>query len=595
MRRENARLRKSANTSPLAPPALDRHRGPPTSDGRLEPDFSGSGNSMNEPQRATRVGDPTRGKPRVRHAASWMPSRGLSLGLLVVVASFALFAFTATPPLGYERETAAVTEGLVERGELRAIEGSPLLRGTKGLWGREGRGYGRATIIEHVLQAPVYALGAWLDKGTSGASLHGRQRPSYLARQGLLTLFNPLMAALGAAAVFGIVALRSGSCRWGVGVAAAFSLGSIAWPYSKIGMETTFMALLAITLLLVVVSLRAERLSLWVVTGVVAGAAAVAKPYGPIAVAPLFIPLADRLRAWPRRTSLTVLLTLAVPMLVWGSIQLLYNLDRFGSILSFGPAQRYSPTLAAPVNLVGFMVSPGKGLFLYSPLVILGAFGLRALWRRDRLLALTVLAGFASIAITLSGSAHWSDETWGPRYLVPVAWLLLLPLPYWYGAHPRPRVLALVAGVAVVVQLLAISAPYNSFLAQYRALTDAYPVHSARLPGQPDRTAAPFGRDPYRWIPELSPLLLRAELVASGLSLEVSGKPLEVTYAPFLGPLRTVILDGTYTLVLPDVWWRNTSGLGLLSAAVCALVAGVGWLWLALGTGPVSRSVHRTL
>ena len=204
------------------------------------------------------------------------------IGFAVFLASFTLFAVTTSPLVGYEPETAAVTEGLVEHGEPRIVRGGSLTLSAQR--GPDGGLYGRATLPQPLLEVPFYSAGKLFDavRG-SGADSPGRRDA--------LMFFNPFMAALGAAAVFGIVLLRIGSVRWGLAVAAAFSLGSLAWPYSKIGVETTFMSLAAMTLFLVLLSLRRDRVALWALTGVVAGAAAIAKNYAVVAVAPLFLPL----------------------------------------------------------------------------------------------------------------------------------------------------------------------------------------------------------------------------------------------------------------------------------------------------------------
>ena len=512
----------------------------------------------------------------------------LWMGVAVFLASLAVFSVAAfKQPAGYEAETWAVTAGLVAQGEPRIIELSPptsrpdrtggaSTSDPRGQLGRAGGRYGRSTITQNILQAPFYAAGLELDNLTS----NGR---SARWRDLSLTFYNPFIAALAAAAVFGIVLLRFGSARWACAIAGAFTFGSLAWPYSSIGMETTLMSLTALVLFLVLVSLRVDLLPVWAATGFVAGATATTKPYGIVVVAPLFIPVLARLRDWPRRRWVYVAAAVAVPMLAWGCLQLWYNAYRFGGIFTFGTTQRFSPTLAAPFNLLGFIASPGKGLLFYSPLVLLGVLGLPQLWRRDRLFALTVIAGFGFLTLLMSGSAHWSDETWGPRYIVPVAWLFLLPIPWWYARARRPRLLAAVATLAVLVQLTAIAAPYSSFVAQYRGLTGALPTSGGpRLGADFDRRAAPFGRDPYRWVPQLSPLVIRAETVASALVFQVTGDPITVTYAPFFGPERSSIPDLTLVDAASQRWW-GTGGLGGPILAVALTAAGAMlWFWLAV-------------
>ena len=79
------------------------------------------------------------------------------------------------------------------------------------------------------------------------------------------------------------------------------------------------------------------------------------------------------------------MLAIGLPLLGWIAAIAWYNWFRFGSPTTPGtPNPCY---LTAPLNVLGLLFSPGKGLIFYSPLVVLGAIGLPRLWRRDRSLA----------------------------------------------------------------------------------------------------------------------------------------------------------------------------------------------------------------
>jgi hypothetical protein len=113
-----------------------------------------------------------------------------------------------------------------------------------------------------------------------------------------------------------------------------------------------------------------------------------------------------------------------------------HNWVRHGAIDDFGTAP-YTVTGWAPVNFIGFLFSPGKGLAFYSPLIVLGLLGLQRLWRAERSLALTLIA-MVVVGIALpSIPNYWTDETWGPRYVVPVAGLLLIPIAWWSTTRLR--------------------------------------------------------------------------------------------------------------------------------------------------------------
>jgi hypothetical protein len=287
-----------------------------------------------------------------------------------------------------------------------------------------------------------------------------------------------------------------------------------------------------------------------------------------------------RAAAAPER--LRRLAALAVPMLLWGIGFGLFNWTRTGSFLDTG---RNSPetTWAAPINFIGFFISPGKGLIFFSPLVVLGALGLAAMYRRDRRLTLSILAALLGGIAIVAVLRFWSDETWGPRYIVWVAWLLLLPLPFWAVTRRRRQVLAAVAAVAVAVQFLGVVAPSTMITNAGRDLT-GYPVF--QRPGG-HAILVPYGRDPIRWIPEMSPLLLQAKVVLSKASITLGGPPITSRYHPYEGRARTVRLDddhlSRYGFGSPYVWWAQ-GGMGKVG------VAGV-IFFLALGGGATALLV----
>ena len=119
-----------------------------------------------------------------------------------------------------------------------------------------------------------------------------------------------------------------------------------------------------------------------------------------------------------------------------GSLYLLHNAVLFGGPFHFGypaaaeGAKRLN-TFDTPLwkGLYGFLLSPGKSVFIFAPPVILALAGLRRLWNIERgvatvavLLPLTYLFFFARYTQWEGGYCV------GPRYLVPSIVLLCLGL-----------------------------------------------------------------------------------------------------------------------------------------------------------------------
>jgi hypothetical protein len=275
-----------------------------------------------------------------------------------------------------------------------------------------------------------------------------------------------------------------------------------------------------------------------------------------------------------------LLMSAIIPVVVFAFLMAGHNELRHGSWTDFGSAERLSPTLAAPLNWLGLLAAPGKGLLLYSPLVLLGILGLRDVWRRDRVLAFAILGPVLALSAVIAVSSHWSDETWGPRYIVPVASLLLIPVVWWTVTNRRKQVRNAVAAAAVAVALLGVLVPYSGMYNAAPALTGV-PLFQNRTSSaggtdisdsDPD---VPYGRDGIRWIPQLSPLLFHAQLMESTAIEAFSGEGLTITYAPFEGrrvSLSLTDFDERFDVRLPDLFWLRGHGTDLVLALASALL-----------------------
>jgi hypothetical protein len=280
--------------------------------------------------------------------------------------------------------------------------------------GKGGHHYSRTGILQPLLEAPFAAAGHFADVHLGHVSAYAN---AYI----FLWFYNPFVAALAAVALFALVYQTRRSLRWATAIAALFTVGSIAWPYSKIGMETTFMFAIIAAFALAVWARRSPSLLSWGLTGFATGAAVATKAYALVSLVPIAVLLWPTFAALDRREKVRLAIAVCLPVLLWGAIIGWYNWSRFGSITNFGYAE--APlTKSAPLNVFGLLFSPGKGLVLYSPLVVLGALGLPGLWRDDRNLAIALLAFFFSLTCLAAASTYWGDEVWGPRYIVPAAW-----------------------------------------------------------------------------------------------------------------------------------------------------------------------------
>jgi hypothetical protein len=274
------------------------------------------------------------------------------LAVAVFLFAFAIYSVTAPPFLtGYEPETAAVTEGFVRTGEFRILEDSAMVPPDPGIPGKDGQIIGRVGLPQPVLEAPFYLAGWAVDEVNSGSD-------TYQYRSWTVLFYNPFVMAMVAGVIFLIMMRIHGCIGWSVAIALLFTVASLAWPYSKIGLDTTTTLGVALTFLGAVYARGSQRLWPWWVAGFGAGLATAAKPYA----FPVVVVVAALM--WPALRSavgkrVRRLIALGAPFLAWMAGMAWYNWSRLGSVSKTGAAT-YEVTLAAPLNALGFVVSPAR-------------------------------------------------------------------------------------------------------------------------------------------------------------------------------------------------------------------------------------------
>jgi hypothetical protein len=106
-----------------------------------------------------------------------------------------------------------------------------------------------------------------------------------------------------------------------------------------------------------------------------------------------------------------------------------------------------------PRVLVQILVSPFRGLFFSSPVLLLGAVGLAwAALAGRRAEAAVAVAVFAAMVLLNAGFNGWdAGNSFGPRYLIPAVPFLALGLPGAFARLPRLTRAAALASVAVML------------------------------------------------------------------------------------------------------------------------------------------------
>lgn len=258
-------------------------------------------------------------------------------------------------------------------------------------------------------------------------------------------------AAATAGSVFFVylVAARVAGRRIAVVVAALYAFATVTWPISagtlwQHGVSQLF---LAVALLW---SLPTSRTTPWPArAGLPLGLAVLTRPTDLVFALASLALLSRR----PRE---------ATAFLGWatGPAVLLaaYNLAAFGSLLAHSYVVPATGNFL--VGLLGNLISPSRGLFVYSPFLILAAYELaRRCLRSGRLATLLrsqSVAALVIVALYASYADWWGGFGYGNRFLSDLLPLLALGLALWLRRHRRSG-RARVALAASAVPALAIS------------------------------------------------------------------------------------------------------------------------------------------
>jgi hypothetical protein len=507
-----------------------------------------------------------------------LPNRATATGIAVVALVLGIYgvAYSGTFAPGYEPMYAAGAQGILHSGVPQLLRTSALFAAARGGSGpppAHGRVFpGASTGWGGPFTAiPIVAAGLIADEIRGIAT--GHRTPTFLLLAAHLNA-AVLMAAT-AALLFICAVILFGDTRRAAGLTVAYGLTTLAFPYARIGMEPplVFWTMAAVTCAI----LARRRPGLWwpLLVGVSTGVASATRtPVAPVFVLPVVLYAILQRR---ERTGLRTFCVLA-PFVAGNLVEVAYNVARCSKLVC---GVQYVNTAQAPAyqGFLGFLLSPGKSVFVTSPILVLAVVGIVSAWRRARPEALLVLGLFAIVLAGTSKLTFWADEIFGPRYLLFVIAPATLMIGYalgWDGqgildtASYRRRLRAFVAlaVVGAVVQVSAVlPAPMEAPCAEI-----VKPLLG------PQR----FDQNSCRWVPELSDPVLGLRTTAALVRAGFRTTTEVFTYAPYGGAgAGNLPVYRTRVTIAPTVGFMvSPRGEPLAVSAMFGLLAFGGAAWL---------------
>jgi hypothetical protein len=368
--------------------------------------------------------------------------------------------------------------------------------------GVDGRYYSKFGLGQSVLGLPFYLVGAFIQDHYSNPVLRNAYGETYA---------NPVVfcvCLLGIFSMVGAIVLLYLSCltlgfdeRASIVAALAFGGCTFAWYYARTFMtepSSTFFLILAFYSLL---RFTRGRRSTWLsVSGLGLGFAIWVRLENAIVLPTFAIWLMCELCVWQKRDlkdGLAAAAAWSVPVLASFAVIAAYNYLRFRSMTDSGFEPQLVPIIFQNplyVGLCGFLLSSGKSIFWYAPILLPAVYGWRFLWKR--LPRITAMLGIQVGSYLLFYShVHWwyGGGAWGPRCMVQMLPFLMIGL-----AALIDHGLGLIGWIGVGT-----AAALSLFIQITSVLVSNFPYEALM-----ERTPEAFDR--LLWAPAYSPIIIQS-------------------------------------------------------------------------------------
>jgi len=396
---------------------------------------------------------------------------------------------------GYELEYLLSAENLIYNGSLSM---SPLPSNLPGIHERiPGQLIlPRHNLLQVFITVPFYVVGIPFN------SLHERTDSGILALPpgsiAAVSFLNSLFTLFAIGLLIRICRQLGSSDQAAILCGLTYGIATMAWPYAAIGMEPLQTACFLLSLSAFIHFSRQNSLLSTLALAMSITALMHTKISAPLLAIPLAIAglvILCKTKSKRSRKLLLFVGILGCASIIWF---ILYYI-RSQSFYSYNFFQNLNLNLL-PRNIVGLLISPGKSLLLYSPILLWCLPGIPDFIRNNR--SLSILVGTIAILILLVTACwDWSliEECWGPRYLMPV-----IPMIIFAGSRQfelqvlrkRKYLFISLVIISILVQIPGVLYP-NVCLMQY--------VYSNSVPII----------DLSTWIPDLSPIRIGWHMIAN--------------------------------------------------------------------------------
>jgi hypothetical protein len=392
--------------------------------------------------------------------------------LWLFLASALLYLFTAGANFsgGDSYSELHVTESLVTHGgfDVPILKPGQICAGW-GCRGVDGRYYASHAIGYSLFLVPFYvtARAAVAALGAPHCDDWMRCVPIHLIS------WNTCLVTAATVALLALFAIELGySIRRSSVLALLYGFASTAWPYARYGFDVT------LTGLFLLAAVRSSWLAMqtnstgstaarhWMEAGTFGALAVLVRLPSIVAVAPLAVVAFAQIWREDYRQGLRAAGAFALPFVPVLGFSAWYNQTRFGSVLDDGHRLIAANHLSTTpwVGVLGLLLSPGKGIIWYCPLIIVAVYLTPELLQARRSACVIAWAVVVASLVPYALLNDWyGGAAWAPRYFMPVLPLLFLPLLQWCERSRSRTAWLCFAGLTVASVVLQLAGQFVNY------------------------------------------------------------------------------------------------------------------------------------
>ncbi|MBU1869141.1 MAG: hypothetical protein KJ818_01605, partial [Candidatus Omnitrophica bacterium] len=337
------------------------------------------------------------------------------------------------------------------------------IREVLGKVGIDGKFYAFYGVAQSLLAIPFYITGKFISEFFPFSTRE------FVTRLSVVYL-NVIITALWVMLIFKFSLLLKFTKKVSLGLCFIFGLATMAWPYTKVFFSESSIGLFLTLALYYLIKYRSSRKkSDLFLSGAALGFTLMFKLVIVLVLPLCLVYLKLNSKNEGIKKLLIPFLIISFPVFCGLIFVGWYNFCRFGNPFETGYPNLFEPRVFFS-GIYGFLLSPGKSIFIFSPILISSLFVLKDFYNRYKLEALLFAGIFLIFLFVFSFWSGWDGGVcWGPRYMVPSIPLFVFPLGMFFikrslSTKASKVVFTAFLIISVVVQLLPILVRYDIYI-----------------------------------------------------------------------------------------------------------------------------------